>query len=633
VLDLTTLLALSIVALILGAGIGLLLLNRGWGIAALKGLMASFLGGLLFLHLLPHAYALLGPWSLLWMAAGFLAVILPERLGSHHDHGGRIFTAEILWIGLIIHQLTDGVGLAMASHQGASGWHLVLVVLAHRIPVAAVVIWLFTRQSRQREGWLRIGAMALATIAGAVFWETLSPLFSSQIVNGLYAFIAGSFLHLLTHDFIDHHAHRDLDRRGEFMAFMLGIALLIGAETLIHTDLTLTGSDPAVTAVAHDGHDHGDSSAGQLMSAHAGAGAFIDAFVALVRETAPYLLLGLVISGILHRYMPASPIGWLQRGGPLTQSAKGMAFGLPLPICSCGVLPLFLGLSRKGVPPACLVAFLIATPELGVDSFLLSVKLLGLEFSVVRLIIAIVLPLVIAMIAIRFLPDRPIEQEPVKSCCKKGGDVAAQPKAWWRFAFVDLVDDIFPFVVFGLTIAAVAQVIWPASSFGDLVGQWDVLLLGALGIPFYVCASASVPFALVLLQQGFSVGAVVVFLFAGPATNVATILTVNKAFGPGTGMKLALTSFLVAIATGFLINAVYDPGQLDIIDLHAHGWTFINAAGTIAIVALGIAGLYRHGPLHWLSTVLGMIPGMTHHPTATEEPTENPETEVPAVPN
>lgn len=608
-LTLPVLLAFGMLALLSGATIGWLMQRSAWGLAALKGLMASFIGGMLLLHLLPEAYIKAGPIALLFVALGFLFMILPERLAHHKDHKpvGRFFTAEMLWIGLFLHQATDGMGLALASEGAMASWQLALVVISHNVPVAAVVFWMFLRNGTPKQAWLRIGAMGLATLAGALFSRVLEPVLSGNSINLFFAFITGSFLHLMFHDFLDHHAHLERDRRAEFLAFSVGVGLLIVLERFV-------GAPPEVAGHAH----------------HAAGPGFAQSFILLARETSPYLLLGLIISGLLHAYLPASPIAWLKRGGHLGQSVKGMLFGLPLPICSCGVLPLFLSLSRKGVPPACAIAFLIATPELGVDSFLLSIKLLGMEFSLVRLIVAMVLPIAIALLLVRFLPA-PVEAEEPKSCCKhkhsetdadghSHGETVAEntPKPWWQFAFVSLVDDIFPFVFFGLFVAAVAQTIWPEGNLSQLVGQWDVVILALIGIPFYVCASASVPFALVLLQHGFSVGAVVVFLFAGPATNVATVLTVNKAFGKGAGLKLAGTALVLAMITGFLINAVYTPDNLGILQLHDHGWTLLDRLAFSAIAILCLASLYRSGPLHWMSNVMSIIPGLIHHPRNSE---------------
>lgn len=612
-LSLPVLLTFGMLALLSGATIGWMMQRRGWGLAALKGLMASFIGGMLLLHLLPEAYHKAGPIALLFVALGFLFMILPERFSHHKEHKppGRFFTAEMLWIGLFLHQATDGMGLALASSGAMASWQLALVVISHNVPVAAVVFWMFLRNGTLKQAWLRIAAMGAATLVGALFSQALEPLLSGNSINLFFAFITGSFLHLMFHDFLDHHAHLDRDRRAEFLAFSIGIALLVGLEHFVG------GSTEAA------GHVHGETTG------------FAQAFLLLARETSPYLLVGLVISGLLHAYMPASPIAWLKRGGHLGQSVKGMLFGLPLPICSCGVLPLFLGLARKGVPSACVIAFLIATPELGVDSFLLSVKLLGVKFSMVRLLVAMVLPIAIALVVVRFLPA-PIVAEAPKSCCKHKhpepagedhhghthGPAPAEdaPKPWWHFAFVSLVDDIFPFVFFGLFVAAVAQTIWPEGQLSQLVGQWDVVILALIGIPFYVCASASVPFALVLLQHGFSVGAVVVFLFAGPATNVATVLTVDKAFGKGAGLKLAGTALILAMVMGFLINAVYTPESLGILELHDHGWSLLDRLAFAVIAVLCLASLYRSGPLHWISNVMSIVPGLIHHPRNGESP-------------
>jgi len=610
-LDLTYLIALSMAALLMGAGLGYGLRQAGSGLAALKGMTASFIGGLLALHVLPETYERIGAWSLALIVAGFLCTMLPERLfPGHGKEGGRFFTAEMAWIGLVFHQVADGAGLALASDGGVGDWHLALVVLAHRIPVAAVVFWIFQRRGSVGQAWFRVLIMGVATGLGALFAQNLFPLLSGNAVNMVYAFVSGAFLHLLAHDFVEHHAHSYADRRFEFGGFILGALFFVA------------------TAVWGPGHAH-EMEAAAAAGADMGEYGFFGNFLTLIKETAPYLLLGLIISGLLHAYLPASPIAWLKRGSHLRQSVKGMAFGLPLPVCSCGVLPLFMSLARRGVPPACLLSFLVATPELGVDSFLLSVKLLGWQFTTVRLLVAIALPIVIALIAVRFLPERPVIAEESKSCCHPGGPAAttSRVRAWSRFAFVDLVDDIFPMVFLGLAVAALAQTLWPVSEFGQLVGQWDVLLLGLLGIPFYVCASASAPFALVLLQHGFSVGAVVVFLFAGPATNVATILTVNKAFGKGSGLKVAGVALLAAASMGLLVNAFYQPTSLDILELHEHGWRWFDYLSVGGLALLALASLYRLGPLHWFSTVADLAPGLVKHPHVHNGADETEQTE------
>ncbi len=587
----------SIFALFIGAVFAKVMHTRGWGIAALKGLMASFFGCLLLVHLIPEAYQRLGGISFVFVALGFFAMIMLERLlpGDHHDGGesNRFFTAEMVWVGLLIHQLTDGIGLALATENMANDAPMAWMVIAHRVPVAAIVMWLFVRRGDHRGAWLRLGAMGLATMVGALGAASLGDVLDSGVINASYAFISGSFIHLLIHDFIDFHAHRPSDRHWEFGAFFVGIAIFFWSQG--------AWADSVGHAELHD--------------SAAGSGHFADAFLVLLQATAPYLLLGLLISGILHQFMPQRPIQWLNRGRPLTQSIKGMLFGLPLPICSCGVLPLFLGLSKKGLPTAALLAFLIATPELGIDSFLISAKLLGWQFTIVRLIAAVFLPVAIALSAVAWI-GKPQVIEETKACCESDPkqEGAVDPPVWWRFAFVDLVDDIFPLIMFGLIVAALAQVLWPVDLMQNQFGNWDILLLGLLGIPFYVCASASVPIALILLQHGFSVGAVLVFLFAGPATNISTVLTVNKVFGPGKGLRFGALALGWSVAVGLVVNAVYDPATLDIMEFHEHSWVWWDWVAVIAITLLALASMWRSGPLHWISSLAGMVPGLVHHP-------------------
>jgi len=237
--------------------------------------------------------------------------------------------------------------------------------------------------------------------------------------------------------------------------------------------------------------------------------------------------------------------------------------------------------------------------------------------------VAAVLPIAIAYLAVKALRFRvtPEAAEPEVGCCSK--DEQPQTPPWWRFAFVDLVDDIVPLVFFGLIIAALAQVLWPVSEMHNVSGAWDVLVLGLLGIPFYVCASASVPIALVLLQHGFSIGAVLVFLFAGPATNVSTILSVNKVFGQRSGWKLAGLALMLSLIMGYGVNAIYQPGDLGILELHEHGWAWWQILSLAVLCLLGLMSMWRSGPLHWISSLLSIIPGVVHHPPIEAETTSS----------
>lgn len=583
------LLAFSMLAIAGGGLAALALRSRAWGVAALKGLMGAALGGLLLFELWPAIYARLGLPSLGFGIAGFVVVVLAERILGRgaHDHGqsGRFFTAEMVWAGLLLHQLTDGLAISLSAHsEGLSS--LALVVITHQVPVAAVVMWLFLARGEHARGWQRLGLMAAATALGTLASSSLLPLAESATLHALMAFASGTFMHLFAHDFIDFHAHDRKDKTAEFFAFLVGILAFISF------------------------HQHGQH-------VHHGAGSFAGHFSLLLAKSAPYLLLGLLAGGLLYAFLPESPIRWMKRGGTLGQSVKGMLFGLPLPVCSCGVIPLFTSLAKRGVPPAALISFLIATPELGIDSFLYSVSLLGLDFSLLRLAAAMVLPILAATLFVALTSRQQKDgaeagNGPCAHCCKSQ---EGERKSWWRYAAMDLADDLFPMLLLGLALAALVQTLWPADLPPPIPAGWDILFLAAIGIPFYVCASASVPLALVLLERGFSLGAVLVFLFAGPATNIATILAVEKAFGKSRGLLLALICLLLAVLLGLLGNAFLAEHHFAVTSQeHQHGWSWPALACSSILALLALGSLWRLGPLHWISTMINVLPGITHHP-------------------
>lgn len=582
---LTLLLSLSVGALVVGAGSALLLQRKGWGIAALKGLMGSVLGGFLLFELWPQIYEKIGAISVLYGVLGFLFVLGLEKVFSRHEHAGegRFFTAEMVWVGLLIHQLTDGLAISLAAQEGLGFQSLSAVIVAHRVPVAAVVMWIYLSRGSARKGWERLAIMAGATLIGALASHSVLSWLESNHINALMAFISGTFIHLFAHDFIDFHAHNPKDKRAEFFAFSAGVLFFL----FMHWN---AGSE----------HEHGEG--------------FWQQFWLLARTSGPYLLLGLTAGGLLFAFMPESPVRWMKRGNAFSQSLKGMTFGLPLPVCSCGVLPLFTSLAKRGIPPAALVAFLIATPELGIDSFLFSVSLLGIKFSLLRLVVAMILPVLAAILFVAIVRQFQVQAEPEKKhCCSS--DHCHEKPSWWRYGAIDLVDDLFPLVLLGLVLAALVQNLWPADQPPPFGPGWDVLFLGLLGVPFYVCASASVPLALVLLERGFSVGAVIVFLFAGPATNVATVLAVNKVFGKPKGYLLAGICLVLAMGIGFLANASLDVGALSPPTMnHEHGWHWYEIGSLAILGALAIASLWRSGPLHWISSMLNIVPGLVHHP-------------------
>jgi uncharacterized membrane protein YraQ (UPF0718 family) len=279
------------------------------------------------------------------------------------------------------------------------------------------------------------------------------------------------------------------------------------------------------------------------------------------REAAPWLLVGLVLAGILKAWFPPGLLQrWLGGRGPFAV-LKAAVIGTPLPLCSCSVLPTAIQLHRSGASKGTTVSFLVATPENGADSIALSYVLLGPVMMIIRPVAAILSAVTTGLLA-ESLSGR--ESEPADSaspdsgttrcttsyCGAKATGAAVQAGrlrslvAGLRHAVFDLLDDIAGWLLIGILLAAALETFVPANA----MTQWGSGLLPMLAIllisiPMYICATASTPVAASMLLAGISPGTVLVFLLAGPATNLASAGLLRRELG-----LRATVAYLVGIA-------------------------------------------------------------------------------------
>lgn len=284
---------------------------------------------------------------------------------------------------------------------------------------------------------------------------------------------------------------------------------------------------------------------------------WLHAFMDLFLESAPWLILGLLVAGLLKEFVPMS---WMEK--QLGQSSRfavvrAAVIGAPLPLCSCGVIPAAAGLRRAGASKGATTSFLISTPETGVDSIALSWVLLGPFMAIVRPIAAICSAITAGWLVGKESPEDPHQKaiDSVSSCCSGDHCCSSEKKpaaafSFWQrcqrglhYAATEMVDDIALWLIVGIAFAALVQAYVPES----FLSQWGngllaMLVMVVISIPMYICATASTPIAAGLLVAGVSPGAVLVFMLAGPATNIATLGMVNKLLG-----KRALWSYLLAV--------------------------------------------------------------------------------------
>jgi uncharacterized membrane protein YraQ (UPF0718 family)/regulator of protease activity HflC (stomatin/prohibitin superfamily) len=361
---------------------------------------------------------------------------------------------------------------------------------------------------------------------------------------------------------------------------------------------------------------------------------------------APFILFGLLLAGVLQVLLPRRTIVRWMGGEGLAAAARAALLGIPLPICSCGIVPLSIALRRKGASRPATLSFLISTPESDVDAVVLTWGMFGPVMAVARLVASFLTSMVAAVLAIAFPPREEVTSVPLaisedhgshaghahgpdlddeedghvswrdlgpslRGWLRKvlfapragedGGAAPAPPavrpfpeivRAIGRHAFVEFVDDIVFWLAVGLVVAGAIGALVPPELFAGRLGGGllPMLILLVLGIGMYMCASASTPIAAALAVKGVSPGAALVFLLTGPATNASTILLLGRHFGRRF-LRIYLGSIVVvSLACAVALDALVAFFGLPVAARVASGTTgvaaFLQLLCALALIAL-----------------------------------------------
>ncbi len=324
-------------------------------------------------------------------------------------------------------------------------------------------------------------------------------------------------------------------------------------------------------------------------------------FFRLLVEMAPWLLLGFTFAGLLHVFIPGGSIRKYMGGRNLKSVVYAALLGVPLPLCSCGVIPTGISFNKEGASKGATVSFLISTPQTGVDSILATYSMLGLPFALLRPFVAFFSGIfggVITNLASKDEEIKAVEPPILKS---EGMGRGSKFRKMLKYAFLDFLMDIADWLITGFAIAALISVLLPDDFFTiNLSNQFLSMFIVLLAsIPLYVCATGSIPIAAVLMMKGLSPGAALVFLMAGPATNVATMTVIGKAMGRKTLIIYLVSISASAMFFGWLTNQ-FLPSEWFMMMLHDHGahehellpyWFSLAAA--ILLVGLLVNGYMR----------------------------------------
>lgn len=339
---------------------------------------------------------------------------------------------------------------------------------------------------------------------------------------------------------------------------------------------------------------------------------YAQSFWYLLCEMAPYLLLGFFIAGLLQAFVPRSLFSRHLSSNNWRSVVKAAILGIPLPLCSCGVIPTTAALRREGASKGASTSFLIATPQTGVDSIMATYSVMGPVFAIIRPIAALVTAFFGGCLVNKLDGDAisgamteigESTKEEKKDNCSQSSKAECEKRSFlermkvaFDYGFVEMLQDVGKWLIIGLLIAALITVAVPVQFFEIFSGNTliTMLLVLLVAIPMYLCATGSIPIAVSLMMKGLSPGTALVMLMAGPASNAASILVVRKIMGRKT-LCIYLVSIIVGAITCGLAMDYLMPREwfaLTPMGMMAHGCcheetpSFIEIASGVVLVLL-----------------------------------------------
>ena len=561
---------------------------------ALDAFVVVAIGGLILIHILPESLDRGGWAALAALVAGLFGPLLAERgLRPGTTSGAGRIVIGLALAGLAAHAMIDGLALGhdhAASHHGHDHAHdheptglLALAVLLHRLPVGIAIWWLIPRTLGVRVAIGTLVLIAASTVFGfALGGVALDEAAGSQGLAIFQALLAGSLLHVVFHSHLPVRERSGSWELASAMGTIAAIAILAA----------VSASHPSAVV----------SQAGAV-------------FLAFALQSAPALLAAYLVVGFIHVLLPAKRLEG-GTGGPLRQAARGVIAGLPLPVCSCGIVPLYRELVLKGAPVAAAMAFLIATPELEIAAFLLTMQLMGTPFAVARIAAAAVLALLAGWLVGRAATVKPVasadvgvpEPEPQRTRRSPAGVL----RDALRFGFGEAVDHTAAWILLGLGIAALVS---PYLDKDWLIGVPPILQVACaalLGLPLYVCASGSTPFAASLVAYGLSPGAAIALLLTGPATNVTTFGLLSDLHGSKTAITFGVLIIVGAIGLGVAVDGLLETPDIAPVTNAGHAASTL-AIGCLSVLALVfLVSLLRQGTRPFIERVAVSRDGHDH---------------------
>lgn len=332
---------------------------------------------------------------------------------------------------------------------------------------------------------------------------------------------------------------------------------------------------------------------------------FLSALGKYILAISPFILLGLMVAGFVHVFLSVEKIKKLINTGKIRDIFVASFLGVPLPLCSCAVIPSAVTLRKSGVKTGPTSSFLISTPETGVDSIMVTYAMMDFPMTIMRPLAAFISASTAGLFQFFFNDFEYKETEPVKTSCCHKSKASSEPelkglgskfKKAVRFGFVDLLDDISNWLFVGILLGACIDFFIPVDLFLELDEFWAKLAILFVGIPMYVCASATTPIAAALMAKGLAPGAALIFLLVGPATNISNILVLQKYIGKKGIFLNILSIAIVSLGLSYVVDFLYAyfswPFSFKISHDHVHGASYVDISLSVIFCLLMLRSLF-----------------------------------------
>ncbi len=324
--------------------------------------------------------------------------------------------------------------------------------------------------------------------------------------------------------------------------------------------------------------------------------------VSIFNTMSVYLLLGFLFAGMLHVFVPQHLFSNYLSKNNWVSVMYATLFGIPLPLCSCGVIPTAMALYRQGASKGAVVSFLIATPQTGVDSIIATYSLMGLPFAIIRPVVACITSVFAGLVTNAFVgqDSSAVTVNAAIATPQENLSWGQKIKGVFQYGYVEMMEDIGKMLMFGLLVAGLITYFVP-DNFFLVFGNHTLLtmlLVLLVAIPMYVCATGSIPIAIALMMKGMSPGTALVLLMAGPAANIASMLVIGKVLGKKTFVLYVTTLIIGAIACGLFIDnclpaAWFDASHLVHVAHHHGNFYWVKAGCSVVLLLLFINSLVR----------------------------------------